>query len=62
MTKAVEVLESPTCLLTVSWDEQGRQASGPGIGRLGIDRRAPGPVRPVRDLIEWTLQALSSTP
>ena len=56
-----EPLESPTCVLTMSWDEQGRRAQGPGFGPLGNEREAPASIVPIRDLIEWTLLALGAS-
>lgn len=50
-------LDSPTCLLTMAWDEERRRISGPGYGPLSNDRDSPQ-VFPIRELIEWTLAAV----
>ena len=51
-------LSTPTCTLTMAWDERQRLVQGPGFGPLDNARRAPASVVPIRDLVEWTLTAL----
>jgi hypothetical protein len=50
-------LDSPTCVLTMAWDEERRRISGPGYGPLSNESKAPASVHPIRDLIEWVLAA-----
>lgn len=51
-------LDSPTCLLTMAWDEERRRIAGPGYGPLSNDR-ASRQVLPIRELIAWAFAAVN---
>jgi hypothetical protein len=50
-------LDASTSVLVMAWDDLGRCSSGPGYGPVSQGSGAPRAVRPLRDLIDWTLQA-----